>query len=385
MGVASQNLWATLFIVAASIIGLAFAAFQFKLIADIPIVSSTDKEQGGAGGADSAVTTRLKEISSAIATGADAFLHAEYTICVIFSAAFSCVIFALVSWGAYRTEGSWNAGLIQGALTTVAFLLGAFTSMLSGWIGMKVAVFSNVRTTISAQKPGWTECFNTAFRAGGVMGFALTSLAIIILYITLNLYKLQYPGASKWYLITEAISGYGLGGSSIAMFGRVGGGIYTKAADVGADLVGKVVHGIPEDDPRNPAVIADNVGDNVGDVAGMGADLFGSFAESTCAALVIAAQASGGADGVLKTDYLWNYSWSAVIFPLVISSAGVIICLLSSFIATHLYPVTKERDVENALKVQLIVTTLAVIPVVFGKSVEKSSKAGGLRRLDWTD
>jgi H+-translocating diphosphatase len=362
MGVAEQNLAATILVVGFSIIGLLFAAFQYKLIAAIPIVSSTDKEQGGSG--ESAVTKRLKEISGAIATGADAFLHAEYTICLWFSVGFAAIIFVLVSWGASRTEGGWGPGCTQGALTTVAFLLGAFTSMLSGWIGMKVAVFSNVRTTIAAQKPGWTECFNTAFRAGGVMGFALTSLAIIILFITLNLYKLQYSSPSKWYLITEAISGYGLGGSSIAMFGRVGGGIYTKAADVGADLVGKVVHGIPEDDPRNPAVIADNVGDNVGDVAGMGADLFGSFAESTCAALVIAGQAAAGP--VAKTNYLWNYSWSAVLFPLVVSSSGLIICLLSSFIATHFKPVTKERDVEMALKVQLVVTTLAVIPVVFG-------------------
>ena len=360
MGTASLNLWASIFIVAFSIIGLAFAALQFKLIADIPIISSTDKEQGGAG--ESAVTKRLKEISGAIATGADAFLHAEYTICVIFAAAFACLIFGLVSWGAYELEDKdVSAGLIQGALTTVAFLLGAFTSMLSGWIGMKVAVFSNVRTTISAQKPGWTDCFNTAFRAGGVMGFALTSLAILILYITLQLFKLQYPSNAKWYLITEAISGYGLGGSSIAMFGRVGGGIYTKAADVGADLVGKVVHGIPEDDPRNPAVIADNVGDNVGDVAGMGADLFGSFAESTCAALVIAAQSAP-----LKTNHLWQASWAALLFPLIVSATGLIICMVCSFIATHLRPVTKEQDVENALKIQLISTTLLAIPVAFG-------------------
>lgn len=370
MGTASQDLWLSIFVVGFSIIGLIFAGLQFKLINDIKIISNTDTasngESGRAGG-DSEVTTRLKEISGAIATGADAFLHAEYMICVFFSAAFACVIFGLVSWGATRVPGnSTSDGLIQGALTTAAFLLGAFTSMLSGWIGMKVAVFSNVRTTIAAQKPGWTDCFNTAFRAGGVMGFALTSLAILILYIALQLYKIQYPRKSEWFLIMEAISGYGLGGSSIAMFGRVGGGIYTKAADVGADLVGKVVHGIPEDDPRNPAVIADNVGDNVGDVAGMGADLFGSFAESTCAALVIASQAGDLVDGAIKTNYLYDYSWSAVLFPLVVSASGLIICLLSSFVATHLLPVRKEKDVENALKIQLIVTTFAVIPVVFG-------------------
>ena len=152
---------------------------------------------------------------------------------------------------------------------------------------MKVAVYSNVRTTVSAQKSGWTLCFNTAFRAGAVMGFALCGLGIFMLYISLLAFRIHYPQAEDWIYLTECLTGYGLGGSSIAMFGRVGGGIYTKAADVGADLVGKVVHGIPEDDPRNPATIADNVGDNVGDVAGMGSDLFGSFAEATCAALVL--------------------------------------------------------------------------------------------------
>ncbi|GAB5032644.1 v-type h(+)-translocating pyrophosphatase [Nannochloropsis oceanica] len=370
MGTASQDLWLSIFVVGFSIVGLVFAGLQFKLINDIEIVSNTDSAsngESGRGSGDSEVTTRLKEISGAIATGADAFLHAEYLICVAFSAVFSCIIFGLVSWGASRVPGNTtNDGLVQGALTTVAFLLGAFTSMLSGWIGMKVAVFANVRTTIAAQKPGWTDCFNTAFRAGGVMGFALTSLAILILYIALQLYKIQYPRKDEWFMIMEAISGYGLGGSSIAMFGRVGGGIYTKAADVGADLVGKVVHGIPEDDPRNPAVIADNVGDNVGDVAGMGADLFGSFAESTCAALVIASQAGELVDGAIEKNYLFDYSWSAVLFPLVVSASGLIICLLASFVATHMLPVRKERDVENALKIQLIVTTLAVVPVVLG-------------------
>jgi len=137
------------------------------------------------------------------------------------------------------------------------------------------------------------------------------------------------------------------------MFGRVGGGIYTKAADVGADLVGKVVHGIPEDDPRNPATIADNVGDNVGDVAGMGSDLFGSFAEATCAALVI-----GNAIGI-------DGGWDAMCFPIIVSAVGIIVCILCSFIATHILPVRNEAGVETALKVQLISTTILMIPAVF--------------------
>merc|ERR1719491_1599002 len=176
---------------------------------------------------------------------------------------------------------------------------------------------------------------------------------MIMLYLTLLAYRVHYPDPKDWILLNECLTGYGLGGSVIAMFGRVGGGIYTKAADVGADLVGKVVHGIPEDDPRNPATIADNVGDNVGDVAGMGSDLFGSFAEATAAALVIgnSISESGG--------------WDALVFPIVVSAFGIIVCLLCSFIATHLKPVRSESQVEQALKLQLISTTVLMIPAVF--------------------
>lgn len=174
-----------------------------------------------------------------------------------------------------------------------------------------------------------------------------------MLYSTMLLFRVHYPHAKEWILLTESITGYGLGGSVIAMFGRVGGGIYTKAADVGADLVGKVVHGIPEDDPRNPATIADNVGDNVGDVAGMGSDLFGSFAESTCAALVI-----GSSIGV-------SSGWDAMIFPIAVSAVGIFVCLICSFIATHIKTVKAEKDVEMALKVQLISTTMLMIPAVY--------------------
>lgn len=218
---------------------------------------------------------------------------------------------------------------------------------------MKVAVYSNVRTTVSAQRSGWTQCFNTAFRAGAVMGFALCGLGIFMLYVSLLAFRIHYPSPEQWMYLTECLTGYGLGGSSIAMFGRVGGGIYTKAADVGADLVGKVVHGIPEDDPRNPATIADNVGDNVGDVAGMGSDLFGSFAEATCAALVLGSSIgrSGG--------------WDAMVFPVSVSAVGIFVCLLCSFIATDIKTVKAEKDVESALKIQLISTTVLMIPAVY--------------------
>ena len=327
-----------------------WAYLQFKVIANIPIVSHSgdgEEEALAESGTDHATaTSRLNEIYTAIYEGAESFLKAEYTVCFWFVVGFAVLIFILVSWGT-----GWD--MARGSMTAISFLLGAFTSMGSGYLGMKVAVYSNVRTTISAQKSGWTNCFNTAFRAGAVMGFALCGMGLFMLYGTMLVFRAHYPAPEQWILLTESLTGYGLGGSVIAMFGRVGGGIYTKAADVGADLVGKVVHGIPEDDPRNPATIADNVGDNVGDVAGMGSDLFGSFAESTCAALVIGSSIgmSGG--------------WDAMVFPVVVSGVGIGVCLLCSFIATHIWTVKKESDVERALKVQLISTTVVMIPAVY--------------------
>jgi len=288
-------------------------------------------------------TALLIEIYEAIRVGAQAFLWAEYKICAIFCLGFVSVIIGLVSWGQNPQAG---------ALTGLAFVVGALTSIISGYIGMTVAVYSNVRTTINACKEGYRECFNTAFRAGAVMGFCLNGLGLFVIYVLLCFYSLHYQ-RQDWSTLMECISGYGLGGSTIAMFGRVGGGIYTKAADVGADLVGKVIHGIPEDDPRNPATIADNVGDNVGDVAGMGADLFGSFAEATCACLVIGSQSADLVDA----------GWGALMFPLIISALGLVVCFICSFVATDIYPVTAEDRVELGLRLQLILTTLVMLPI----------------------
>ncbi|GAX12650.1 hypothetical protein FisN_13Lh121 [Fistulifera solaris] len=333
----------------AGVVGIAWAYSQFRIIAKIPVESNSGNSESQpltSSGNDAEKTARLQEIYQAIYEGAESFLRAEYIVCFWFISVFSIIVLVLVSWGT-----GWDAA--RGVFTALSFLLGAITSMGSGYLGMKVAVFSNVRTTVSAQKPGWTDCFNTAFRAGAVMGFALCALGLLMLYMTMLAFRVHYPEAKQWIYLTECITGYGLGGSVIAMFGRVGGGIYTKAADVGADLVGKVVHGIPEDDPRNPATIADNVGDNVGDVAGMGSDLFGSFAESTCAALVI-----GSSIGI-------SGGWDAMVFPILVSSVGIFVCLICSFIATHIKTVKREADVEMALKVQLISTTIVMIPTVY--------------------
>lgn len=214
------------------------------MIAQIPVESHTRSSESqpltsGGGQGDAQTTQRLQEIYQAIYEGAESFLRAEYAVCFWFIIIFSVIILVLVGWA-----NDWNVS--RGVFTALSFLLGALTSMASGYLGMKVAVFANVRTTVSAQKEGWTPCFNTAFRAGAVMGFALCGAGLLMLYLSMLAFAVEYKEPTQWIYLTECLTGYGLGGSVIAMFGRVGGGIYTKAADVGADLVGKVVHGIPE-------------------------------------------------------------------------------------------------------------------------------------------
>lgn len=247
--------------------------------------------------------------------------------------------------------------------TTIAFLIGGFTSILAGFIGMKIAVYTNVRTTYECAED-IHKGFVVAYRGGQVLGFILVGLALLILQIIIIIYKGMYTinNAEDVKNLFEMISGYGLGASTVALFGRVGGGIYTKAADVGSDLAGKNVQGLPEDSPDNPGVIADNVGDNVGDIAGMGADLFGSLAESTCAALVVgsASLIESPSDLIQNTD--------AIYFPLMITAAGIIASFLTTFLATNLVRVTKDT-VERTVKIQLIVSTvlmtIVIIPVCF--------------------
>lgn len=339
---------ASFFILSSGVLGLLFALVQFYIVSRITV-----------GGPDNLTASeKIYTIYRQIQSGANAFLLAEYTICVLFIIIFGAVITVLTSHVG-QTDQTWNWAI--GGATAASFVVGALTSMLCGYIGMAVAVYSNARTTIAARAPGasgWTLSFTTAFRAGAVMGFSLVSIALLMLYALIQIVQCQWSFTDDSLtmesrlenakILFEVIAGYGLGGSSIAMFGRVGGGIYTKAADVGADLAGKVVVGIPEDDPRNPATIADNVGDNVGDVAGMGSDLFGSFAESTCAALIIG---SSSKDLIL-------HGMGAILFPMLISSAGIIASLLTSFLATTCFPVKREVDIEKVLKVQLGVSTL---------------------------
>jgi len=294
-----------------------------------------------------AVELRLKEISAAISDGAIAFLKEEYKILSVFIVLFSIII-------GFAVDGGFPL------LTTFAFVLGATTSIISGYIGMKVAVYANSRTAYSAinKEDGLANAFKVAFRGGAVLGFVLTSLGLLNLAILIYAYEWLYGDDFSKPHLYECIAGYGLGGSTIALFGRVGGGIYTKAADVGADLAGKVEAGLEEDDPRNPATIADNVGDNVGDIAGMGSDLFGSFAESTCAALVIAATSSE-----LAADQGY------MLFPLMISAIGIFICILTSFAATHIMKVDTEDKIERTLKFQLVISTVLLTPALYLASI----------------
>ena len=232
---------------------------------------------------------RMVEIATSISDGAKAFLTAEYKILIIFVA----VLFVLIGVGI----GNW--------ITAVCFIFGAGFSTIAGYVGMTVATKANVRTANAAKEGGMSKALSIAFSGGAVMGMCVAGLGVL--------------GVSVIYLVTknvDVLTGFSLGASSIALFARVGGGIYTKAADVGADLVGKVEAGIPEDDPRNPAVIADNVGDNVGDVAGMGADLFESYVGALISALTL---------GIIY------FNAPGAIYPLMLAGCGLIASILGTF------------------------------------------------------
>lgn len=294
----------------------------------------------GGEGDTSPQTVKLKEITAAIADGAMAFLMREYKVISIFIAFMAVLIVLLLDNP--KTEFS------EGTHTAIAFIVGAVISCISGFIGMKIATMGNVRTA-QAAKTSLSKAFRVAFDSGAVMGFGLIGLAILGLIVLFMIFTGLHAEVPM-HILMESLAGYGLGGSSVALFARVGGGIYTKAADVGADLVGKVEKGIPEDDPRNPATIADNVGDNVGDIAGMGADLFGSAAEATCAALVIGATSAVLADNS-----------AALLYPVLISAFGIPASLVTSFFAR----IKDGGNVEKALKLQLWISTFLVAGLMY--------------------
>lgn len=239
-------------------------------------------------------TDRMKEIAGYIREGAMAFLKREYKTMVIVIV----VLFLLIGIGI-----DW--------ITAILYVFGALLSVLAGYFGMQVATLGNVRTANAAMESGMNKALKIAFRSGAVMGLCVSGLGLLGLGLIVCFLDLAD--------VVQCVTGFGLGASSMALFGRVGGGIYTKAADVGADLVGKVEAGIPEDDPRNPAVIADNVGDNVGDVAGMGSDLFESYVGSIISAITLAAVAVSTASEMATFS-----AETAAVFPLIISAIGII-------------------------------------------------------------
>jgi len=357
----SQEL-STVLIVVPPAIGILWAFYEIVAMRMIKLDGHPGREDLGnveGGSVDKAKILRVMvEISGHIADGATSFLIEQYKWLSLYIVAFAIVIGFVVSWPA-----------------TVAFVFGSITSCASGYIGMKTAVLCNVRTCHEC----WGSLkrgFETALRGGSIMGLALVSLAIECLYITMWIVlgwvgtqtdaPSNDPTIHKMEYIFAAIAGYGLGGSSIALFARVAGGIYTKAADVGADLSGKNEYGMNEDDPRNPACIADNVGDNVGDIAGMGADLFGSFAESTCAAFLLLANACEPstvfADAVTYKDIMAGQ----LMFPLLVSSVGVLSGLLSILITRFAFPVNEIVQIERTLKILLLISTVLMTPVVIG-------------------
>ena len=287
------------------VLGLLFAFFQAQKI---------QKEESG--------NERMQEIAHAIAEGAQAFLFAEYKILLFFV----CSLFLCIGLG----TRSWLSG--------AAFVFGALLSTLAGYFGMRSATAANVRTAEAARQSGMKKALSIAFSGGSVMGMSVAGFGIF--------------GLGLFYYFTKdvgVLSGFSLGASSIALFARVGGGIYTKAADVGADLVGKVEAGIPEDDPRNPAVIADNVGDNVGDVAGMGADLFESYVGALVSAMTLGALA---------------FQDKGIAFPLLLAGLSLLACILGSFSVVMI----GGEDPSKVLKTASYSAAVAVIVFAFGLS-----------------
>jgi K(+)-stimulated pyrophosphate-energized sodium pump len=262
---------------------------------------------------------RMKEISTYISEGAMAFLKAEWKILGYFVV----IVALLLGFMATKNEDShWTIAL--------AFVIGAVFSATAGYIGMKVATKANVRTA-EAAKTSLSKALNVSFTGGSVMGLGVSGLAVLGLgglYLILKQYFYVTGDPKEMLRTIEVLTGFSLGAESIALFARVGGGIYTKAADVGADLVGKVEAGIPEDDPRNPATIADNVGDNVGDVAGMGADLFGSYVATVLATMVLGQEVTGPNGTVLVDNF---GGLSPILLPMMIAGIGILLSIVGTF------------------------------------------------------
>jgi len=337
------------YVLSACLVGFLFGIYNWFMVMSIDTTKKTGSQEEEllehkASNGKSCIEL-MNFTAEQIQNGATTFLVAEYVFLGIFLVVFTIIILLVDSFQPY---------------TAIAFVLGAVTSTFSGFIGMYVATRANVRVTYQASRTTNTgnairEAFNAAFRGGCVMGFCLVSLALAVLTAIIFVYlMILKPKTSEDFTrFFEFIAGYGLGGSTVALFCRVGGGIYTKAADVGADLVGKVFYDLSEDSPENPATIADNVGDNVGDIAGMGADLFGSLAESTSAALVV----SGTSAHLINQANFF--------YPLILSASGIFVCIITALFATHVNSVDKKEKIQSTLQLQLIISTVLLLPSIY--------------------
>jgi len=375
--------WVHVLLIVPPVLGLIFAMFQWRHVVELEITGTSDDTDSPRGARQLGIAENQKEpltdkvgplnpedlahemtkISNHIAEGAKTFLFVEYLYMAVYVFVFSILIVCF-----YNFTGTQPNRLALGLATMCAFIIGALTSIVSGYIGMSAAVMCNVRTAHECWVEGFAEGLDVALRGGSIMGFGLCSLGVLVLYALIMVLSLiedfKLNSQDTALSMCEALAGFGLGASSIALFGRVGGGIYTKAADVGADLSGKNEYGMEEDDPRNPACIADNVGDNVGDIAGMGADLFGSFAESTVAALVIAAKAAkiGAKHEGISTNL------SALLFPVIVSSSGILVGIITMLIILAFsHRIASELSgIETTLKLILVVSTVIQTPVIIG-------------------
>jgi len=271
-------------------------------------------------------TETMRNIALLIQQGAAAFLKQEYTFLAVFVAGMTVILAVFVDMDVLDRFGEQSGQMVDLPRTAIAYLLGAIASATAGYVGMFVAVRANVRTAAKAQV-GLNPALRVAFSSGSVMGMTVVGISLLCITVLYLLFQHFQP-----------LTGFAFGASSIALFARVGGGIYTKAADVGADIVGKIEAGIPEDDPRNPATIADNVGDNVGDVAGMGADLFESYSGSIVATMSLASVAAIGAGsgvashGIFETVDVTDYLDTAFTLPLLIAGLGIFASLIGTFL-----------------------------------------------------
>lgn len=327
------------------------------LVIALGLISGISKKEMG--------TERMAEIANNIETGAMAFLKREYKSLIIFIVALFIILVAVIS------NSGQQFGIKEGLLTAICFLVGAGFSTLAGYLGMKSATKANVRTANAARVEGMSGALSVAFSGGAVMGLSVVGLGLLGLSgLYIILLTIGYTPAS----LVPIITGYSLGASSIALFGRVGGGIYTKAADVGADLVGKVEAGIPEDDPRNPATIADNVGDNVGDIAGMGADLFESYVGSIVSAITLGI-VTFTADAYQTTFGTIRGAAIGAAYPIGISAIGIIASVIGVLI------VRGNKNTSNPQKALNSATYIAGVITIIGSAVLCWLLFGGLRQF----